>query len=128
MQRLSYHNQVFSQPLPTSTPSLSQPLSKPWHNTQAPPETSISRANGDRELAMRYRTALLVAAQSSTMPTINYVPPHSTFGQWWGQLRDAFQSTDVRQWIKDNRINPATITLDPQKAKSPSWSRANCTR
>ncbi len=117
MQRLSYHNQVFSQPLPTSTPSLSQPLSKPWHNTQAPPETSISRANGDRELAMRYRTALLVAAQSSTMPTINYVPPHSTFGQWWGQLRDAFQSTDVRQWIKDNRINPATITLDPQKGE-----------
>ncbi|WP_338492404.1 hypothetical protein [Pseudomonas trivialis] len=42
------------------------------------------------------------------------MPPHSTFGQWWGQLRDAFQSTDVRQWLEEKGINPASITLDPR--------------
>ncbi|MEB0106556.1 hypothetical protein [Pseudomonas sp. MH9.3] len=114
MQRVSTLTPAFNQPLPALPTASGQPLSRQQRDAQAPPEPGTSRADGDRELAMQYRNALLVAAQSSTTPTINHVPPHSTFGQWWGQLRDAFQSTDVRQWIQDHGINRSSITLDPQ--------------
>ena len=41
------------------------------------------------------------------------IPANSTFGQWWSQLGQAFQSPDVQQWIQDRGINPNSITLSP---------------
>ncbi|KRP56446.1 hypothetical protein [Pseudomonas trivialis] len=114
MQGLSNHNPAFNQSLPALPPACGQPFSRQQRDAQAPVKPGTSRTDGDRLLALQYRNALLEAAQTSSTPTIHHVPPHSTFGQWWGQLRDAFQSTDMRQWIQDRGINRTSITLDPQ--------------
>ena len=41
------------------------------------------------------------------------IPANSTFGQWWNQLRQAFQSPDVQQWMQDRGMNPNSIKIDP---------------
>ena len=49
------------------------------------------RIAGDRELAMEYHSALLLAANGQRNVTINTLAPESTFGQWWAQLSNAFK-------------------------------------
>ncbi|UII69004.1 hypothetical protein LVW35_14985 [Pseudomonas sp. HN11] len=61
---------------------------------------------------MEYHAALLAGAQGETDVKIRSIPPHSTFGQWWAQLQDAFQSPEVLQWIRDKGINPSSIRLN----------------
>lgn len=46
-------------------------------------------------------------------PTLVPIPANSTFEQWWNQLRQAFQSPDVQQWIKDRGIKPESIKINP---------------
>lgn len=48
-----------------------------------------------------------------TDPTRAPIPANSTFGQWWKQLGQAFQSPDVQQWMQDKGIRPDSITLNP---------------
>lgn len=106
------------QPLSSQVALNPQSLSRHKRETPAPAETSDhSRAAGDRELASEYSTALVRASTGERNITINVIPPHSTFGQWWGQLQDAFQSPEVRQWIRDNGINADTIKLKPESGE-----------
>lgn len=63
---------------------------------------------------MEYHSALLLSAHREKNITINAIPADSTFGQWWGQLHAAFQSSEVLQWVRDKGIDMASITLDPQ--------------
>ncbi len=63
---------------------------------------------------MEYHSALLLSAHGDKKITINSIPADSTFGQWWGQLHDAFQSSDVLQWVRAKGIDRTSITLDPQ--------------
>lgn len=110
---IAQHQQPSSQ---IALNSQSLPRHKP--ETPAPAETTEhSRAAGDRELASEYSTALVRASKRERNIHINVIPPHSTFGQWWGQLQDAFQSPEVRQWIRDNGINPETIRLKPESGE-----------
>ena len=46
-------------------------------------------------------------------PTLVPIPANSTFGQWWGQLGQAFQSPDVQQWMEDRGIKPSSIKINP---------------
>lgn len=104
---------------PSSQVALNpQSLSRHKRETPAPAETTDhSRAAGDRELASEYSTALVRYSKGERDININVIPPHSTFGQWWGQLQDAFQSPEVRQWIRDNGIKSDTIKLKPESGE-----------
>lgn len=84
-------------------------------NPEGPNENP--RIAGDRELAMEYHSALLLAANGQRNVTINTLAPESTFGQWWTQLSNAFKSPDIRQWMQDKGINPRSIELHPQSGK-----------
>ncbi|PRA27970.1 hypothetical protein CQZ99_12255 [Pseudomonas poae] len=66
---------------------------------------------GDQELALEYRAALQSHSTHGGDGKIT-VTPASTFGQWWQQLRNAFQSPEIREWIKEKGINPQSITLN----------------
>lgn len=112
MQSISNHTSPWPQPSVPSALPTPQPLPSQKHEPSTPPETAGSpRAQGDRELAMAYSERL------SGNIDINDIPPDSTFGQWWGQLRDAFQSPEVRQWIQDKGIDIASIMLDPESGQ-----------
>ncbi|WP_248730316.1 glycosyltransferase [Pseudomonas sp. MWU13-2517] len=92
-----------------------QPLSGQTRGLPAPStQREGSRAEGDRELAItEYHSALLRAANRERNITLRNIPSHSTFGQWWTQLHDAFQSPDVRQWVRDKGIDTTSIRLNP---------------
>ncbi|USV98403.1 hypothetical protein KUA23_14990 [Pseudomonas pergaminensis] len=110
MNRISAH--VAAQPLPPQSSSAAHPMS----SSPLPAANGViesSRAEGDRALATEYRAALLTAARGTADVKISDIPPHSTFGQWWAQLRDAFQSPEVRQWIRDKGISLTSIRLNP---------------
>ncbi|MBF8003296.1 hypothetical protein IZT72_01720 [Pseudomonas brenneri] len=116
----SVSNHMTAQPRPFCAPnSLSpQPPSRPKREAPAPSEsTESARTQGDRELAMAYHSALLLAANRERNVTINTIAPDSTFGQWWAQLKEAFHSPEVRQWIEDKGINTGSITLNPESGQ-----------
>ena len=114
LSHLSAHLQQFL-PAPHSTP---QPLPSQQHDTAASTQTtSTSRAEEDRELAMAYRWGLIQSADREKNVHIDAIPPDSTFGQWWGQLHDAFQSPDFVQWRQDKGIDTPSIKLDPQSGQ-----------
>lgn len=76
-----------------------------------------SRAEADQALAMAYHTALLRGANREKNIKISPIAPHSTFGQWWGQLKHAFQSPEILQWIREKGINTESIELNPQSGQ-----------
>lgn len=105
-------------PLPTPDTTALQPLSRPKREAGPPPETAEdSRTNGDRELAMEYHAALLQLANRQRDVKINTIAPDSTFGQWWAQLRNAFKSPEVRQWIESKGIHTGSIQLNPESGQ-----------
>lgn len=79
-----------------------------------------TRTEGDSELAALYRIEL---ARSTTNPAqvadlkIGPLPVSSTFGQWWSQLAQAFQSPDVKQWMQDKHVNPNSIKINPSSGQ-----------
>ena len=50
-------------------------------------------------------------------PKLYPIPATSTFGQWWSQLGQAFQSPDVQQWMQDRDIQPESIKINPASGK-----------
>lgn len=75
-----------------------------------------SRAEGDSELAALYRIALAKTAGPSAPQSdlkIDSIPVSSTFGQWWSQLGQTFQSPDVQQWMLERDIKPGSISINP---------------
>ncbi|MFQ6589958.1 MULTISPECIES: glycosyltransferase [Pseudomonas] len=109
---LSHATQHRPPPAPTTAnpPQLSG-QAREFPAPSAPAEGS--RREGDRELATtEYHSALLLAANRERNITIGQLPPSSTFGQWWTQLHNTFQSPDVLQWIRDQGIDTASIKLN----------------
>ncbi|MGR3885577.1 glycosyltransferase family 32 protein [Pseudomonas sp. 1152_12] len=107
-----------SQPLLVPTFPLSPPLSRQRRDSpSAPQPEATTRAGGDAELATQYQIALHLAAKRQPSIEIGHIPAHSTFGQWWGHLHDAFQSPDVQQWIRTRGIDATSIQLDPKSGQ-----------
>ncbi|SFB44447.1 hypothetical protein [Pseudomonas sp. NFPP24] len=77
-----------------------------------------SRTEGDLELSRQYGRALASAPSgyNSDMP-VSPIAPHSTFGQWWAQLRHAFQAPDFAQWMNSKDIDPDSVELNPGTGK-----------
>ncbi|WP_256657703.1 hypothetical protein [Pseudomonas sp. R5-89-07] len=92
----------------------SEPLSGPTQAAPAPQTEDNSRAAGDRQLAVEYHAALLRAATAGTDVRVNAVAPHSTFGQWREQLKNALQLPGVLQWVRDKGIDITSLTLNTQ--------------
>ncbi|PIB42061.1 hypothetical protein AOA59_22145 [Pseudomonas sp. 2822-15] len=114
----SISSQVIARPAPASTLPLLPPLSRQKRDTSAAQEEQATpRANGDSELAMQYAIALNLAGRRTQVNDFDHIPPHSTFGQWWRHLHDAFQSPDVQQWIKASGIDPASIKIDAKSGQ-----------
>lgn len=49
--------------------------------------------------------------------TLTPIPANSTFGQWWSQLGQAFQSPDVQQWMQDRGIKTDSIKINPMSGQ-----------
>lgn len=118
MNSVSNHIPAQPRPLPIASALSPQPLSRPKREAPALSEsTESARTLGDRELAQEYQSALLKVANRERNVTINSIAPDSTFGQWWAQLKDAFHSPEVRQWIEDKGINTSSIKLSPESGQ-----------
>jgi hypothetical protein len=112
MHRIS--NQLIAAPNPAPALPLLPPLSRQKRDTAAPlEEEATTRAGGDRALAAQYAMALNLAGRRIKVDDFDYIPAHSTFGQWWRHLHDTFQSPDVQQWIRAEGIDTSTIKIDP---------------
>lgn len=111
MTSVSTH--ITAQPQPFALSHL--PLARHKREAPAPTESAgDARTEGDRALAAEYSTALLLAANRESNINIRPIPADSSFGRWWGQLRTAFRSPDVVQWMRDKGINAESITLKPE--------------
>lgn len=116
MHRIS--NQLIAAPNPAPALPLLPPLSRQKRDTAAPlEEEATTRAGGDRALAAQYAMALNLAGRRIKVDDFDYIPAHSTFGQWWRHLHDTFQSPDVQQWIRAEGIDTSTIKIDPASAQ-----------
>lgn len=111
MTSVSTH--ITAQPQPFALSHL--PLARHKREAPAPTESAgDARTEGDRALAAEYSTALLLAANRESNINIRPIPADSSFGRWWGQLRAAFRSPDVVQWMRDKGINAESISLKPE--------------
>ena len=114
----SISNQIFARPSPAPTLPLLPPLSRPKRDTAPPQEEQVAtRTNGDSELALQYALALNLAGNRTQVNDFDYIPPHSTFGQWWRHLHDAFQSPDVQQWMKALGVDTTSIKIHPKSGQ-----------
>ncbi|WP_257626938.1 glycosyltransferase [Pseudomonas sp. Xaverov 259] len=114
----SISNQIIARPAVAPTLPLLPPLSRLKRDTASPQQEQVAtRANGDSELAMQYAIALNLAGHRTPVNDFDYIPPHSTFGQWWRHLHDAFQSPDVQQWMKALGVDTTSVKIDPKSGK-----------
>lgn len=114
----SVSNQIVARPVPAPTLPPAPALSRPKRDTTSPQEEQVAtRANGDSELAMQYAIALNLAGRRTQVNDFDHIPPHSTFGQWWRHLHDAFQSPDVQQWMKALGVDTTSIKIDPKSGQ-----------
>ncbi|WP_236371471.1 hypothetical protein [Pseudomonas salomonii] len=114
----SISRQIIAAPQAGPAMSLLPPLSRPKRDTASPQEEqATTRANGDSELAMQYAIALNLAGRRNHVKDLDHIPPHSTFGQWWRHLHDAFQSPDVQQWMKALGVDTTSIKIDPKSGR-----------
>ncbi|MFL1503240.1 glycosyltransferase [Pseudomonas sp. S191] len=98
--------------------ALSPPLSRQKRDAPSPQEPEVTtRTRGDAELSVQYQIALALAGTRKEVNDLEHIPPHSTFGQWWQHLHDAFQSPDVQQWIRSVGIDTTSIKLDPKSGQ-----------
>lgn len=107
-------SQLPTQPYSSLPQSLTAKPPQQSEAAYAPAPPAGSRIEGDRELVRGYIDALLHSADYVPTAKIQHIPPHSTFGQWWTQLHDAFQSPEVSKWISDNGISRESIRLNPE--------------
>lgn len=111
-------NQVIARPAPAPTLPLLPPLSRQKRDTSpAQEEPATTRATGDSELALQYAIALNLAGRRTPVYDFDHIPPHSTFGQWWRHLHDAFQSPDVQQWMKAQGVDTTSIKIDAKSGQ-----------
>ena len=111
-------NQIIARPAPAPTLPPAPPLSRQKRDTSAPLKEEVTtRAGGDSELAMQYAIALNLAGSRTKVEDFDHIPPHSTFGQWWRHLHDAFQSPDVQQWMKALGVDTTSIKIDPKSGQ-----------
>lgn len=109
-----------SAPLP---PQQAQPVGQPTPlqaHTWAPDVSADIRAEGDRQLAALYRTALLKITGNVVRDAsieVDQLPAYSTFGQWWSLLGRAFQSPDIKQWMETVGVEPGSILLTPRSGQ-----------
>ncbi|WP_256349599.1 hypothetical protein [Pseudomonas sp. D8002] len=77
------------------------------------------RADADGELAGQVASALRQVKGDGHDDAImvENIPPNSTFGQWWSQLGRAMESPQVRDWMRENGINPNSVMIDPNTGK-----------
>ncbi|RMQ88173.1 MULTISPECIES: glycosyltransferase [Pseudomonas] len=114
----SISRQIITAPQAGPAMSLLPPLSRPKRNSASPQEEqATTRANGDSELAMQYAIALNLAGRRNHVKDLDHIPPHSTFGQWWRHLHDAFQAPDVQQWMKALGVDTTSIKIDAKSGR-----------
>lgn len=114
----SVSNQIIARPLPVPSLPLLPPLARQKRDTaSAPQEPVTTRAGGDSELAMQYAIALNLAGRRTPVEDFDHIPPHSTFGQWWRHLHDAFQAPDVQQWMKALGVDTSSVKIDPKSGQ-----------
>ncbi len=114
-----------SNPIPTQFRHLvpqasvaTQPYTRPKREAPADAGSSAGlRSEGDREVAVNYSAALLGVANQQRDVKVYPMPAHSTFGQWWEQLHNAFEATEVVHWIRDRGINTQSIKLNPESGQ-----------
>ena len=95
------------------------PLDDTLPGTSGPQvEPDSSRSHGDLELSQQYAVALAKTLAGHDHDTqVSPIAAHSTFGQWWAQLRRAFQAPDVTQWMNDRGVDPDSVQINPGTGK-----------
>lgn len=73
-----------------------------------------SRASGDSELATRYATTLVQAAQTTNQGAdlSIVIPSHSTFGRCWLNFLKAVQNPFFQEWVTRNGLILSTATVN----------------
>lgn len=109
---------------------LDNPLMRPMDRTQTALEAQqtrlleryeryTARKAGDTELTTAYANVLLAVQAGESSKNISLpipVPADSTFGEWWRTFNDALQSPDFLAWVKEARLDPTELKLDPKNA------------
>jgi hypothetical protein len=112
---------------PSSSRSLMTPQLQPRTDAQQAPEdrstgpevvTGSPRSQGDLELSKQYGLALAKTLNGHEREiTVSPIAAHSTFGEWWAQLRHAFQAPDITQWMNDHGVDPDSVEINPGSGK-----------
>lgn len=104
--------QLQHRPLMEAAPSSSGPQAEPT----ATEENARSRA--DLALSKQYGLALAKSLTEHDQDSrVSPVAADSTFGQWWAQLRRAFQAPDIAQWMSDHGVDPDSVQINPGTGK-----------
>lgn len=100
--------QFQQRPLTQAPPaSISQPI-------ESPPPQGNTRSQGDLELSKHYGITLAKSLDDHALDgQVSPIPANSTFGQWWAQLRRAFQAPDITQWMNERGIDPDSVEINP---------------
>jgi hypothetical protein len=110
-----------------SSRSLMTPQLQPRTNAQQAPEersakpeivTGGPRSQGDLELSKQYGLALAKTLNGyEGNISVSPIAAHSVFGEWWAQLRRAFQAPDITQWMNDHGVDPDSVEINPGSGK-----------
>lgn len=95
-------------------PLTQAPLAASSQPIESPPPQGNTRSQGDLELSKHYGITLAKSLDDHVMDgQVSPIPANSTFGQWWAQLRRAFQAPDITQWMNDRGIDPDSVEINP---------------
>lgn len=89
----------------SGAPEASQALTVASHN-----------AVGDSELAVVTADMMLALKKDQSTDSsrlLSPIAPQSTFGQWWNQVANAFNSQALCQWAVQQRIDTTTLVFNP---------------
>ncbi|MGB3123156.1 MAG: hypothetical protein WBB95_05065, partial [Pseudomonas sp.] len=103
-------------PYTTVKPPAEPTPNRQKRETTVEPAGLPSREHGDRELAVLYGQALARSTgdvNHDITLMIENIPSNSTFGQWWSQLGQAFESPQVAEWMRHLGINRQTLEINP---------------
>lgn len=95
-------------------PLTQAPLAASSQPIESPPPQGNTRSQGDLELSKHYGITLAKSLDDHAIDgQVSPIPANSTFGQWWAQLRRAFQAPDITQWMNDRGIDPDSVEINP---------------
>lgn len=102
-----------------------QALKQTLANTLPPPHVALpestplpakTRASGDSELAVLVgdmMQALKRDNSSDASRMLENIPAHSTFGQWWEHICNAFEGRALNEWMVGQKVDADTLVFDP---------------